>query len=135
AVVLRVRGIQQIADALAAAPSLELHALITIAAGRRVHLGERLARRRLGRQADHTAGGVAVERRARTANDLDLVRRAEVDAVDRALAVGQRLGNSVDEDLDAAYPEVRARTEAANRDAQILREVEAVLHEEARHAG
>src|SRR5690606_35140691 len=32
AVVLRVRGIQQIADPLAAAPSLELHALITIAA-------------------------------------------------------------------------------------------------------
>src|SRR5690606_30798763 len=113
----------------------QLDALVAVPAGRRVNLGERLARRRLGRQADHAAGRVAVQGRARPPNDLDLLRGAEVDAVDRALPVGQGLRNAVDEDLDAAYAEVRARAEAANRHAQILREVEAVLHEEARHAG
>src|SRR5690606_1858881 len=128
-VVLRVGRVQKIAYALAAAAGLQLDALVAVPAGGRMHLGERLARRPLGRQADYAAGCVAVQGRARAANDLDLVRRAEVDAVDRALAVGQRLGDAVDEDLDAADAEVRARTEAANRHAQILREVETILHE------
>jgi predicted phage gp36 major capsid-like protein len=57
-----------------------------------------------------------------------------MDAVDGALAVGQRLRNAVDEHLDAANAELRARTEAANRDAQVLREVVTILHEHARHA-
>ena len=78
--------------------------------------------------------GVAVHRRARAANDFDLSRRAEIDAVDRALAVGQRLGDAVDEHFDAANAELRARAEAADRHAQVLRKVVAVLHEQARHA-
>src|SRR5690606_24710538 len=73
-------------------------------------------------------------RGARTADDLDLLRRAEIDAVDRALTVRQGLRDAVDEDLDAADTEVRAGAEAADRHAQILREIEPVLHKEARHA-
>src|SRR5690606_20510776 len=76
----------------------------------------------------------AVQRGARAADDLDLLRRAEIEAVDRALAVRQGLRDAVDEDLHAAYAEIRAGPEAADRHAQVLREIEPVLHEETRHA-
>jgi hypothetical protein len=87
------------------------------------------------RQRDHTTRRVAVHRRARPANDLDLLRRTEIEAVDGALAVGQRLRDTVDDHLDAANAELRSGTEPANRYPQVLREVVAVLHEHARHLG
>src|SRR5690606_27443676 len=114
---------EQIADPLAASACLELQLLKIVAAPRHAQLGERLLRRGLGREADHAARRVAVQRRARPADHLDLTRRAEIDAVDRALAVRQRLGDAVDENLHAANAEVRACAEAADRHAQVLREV------------
>jgi hypothetical protein len=46
-----------------------------------------------------------------------LARSAEINAVDGTEAVGQRLGDTVDEHLDAANAELTAGAKAAHRQA------------------
>ncbi len=60
--------------------------------------------------------------------------RADIDAVHRPLPVGQGFGNAVDDNLDAADAETRARAEAPDRGAQVLGEVVSIEHEQAGHA-
>ena len=65
-----------------------------------------------------------------------MVRRAQVQVSQLSLAVGQRLGNSIQEDLDPAHAEVVAEESGtANGDPLIEGEVVAVRHEDARHVG
>src|SRR5690606_10038422 len=93
----------------------------------------RLAELRLDR--DHSSRGIAVKRRRRTAQYLDALRGTKVDAVDSRLSVGEGLGYAVDVHTHAADAEAGTRAEAAQRDAQVLGEVVAVLHVQAGNAG
>ena len=130
AVDLHVRHAHHVIEPVGVAAGLELPLLVIVGAARDAELGIRVGAGAFGGEADHSARRVAVHRGARAADHFDLLRRAEVDAVYGALAVRQRLRNSVDEHFDPANAELRARTETANRHAQILREVVAVLHEQ-----
>ena len=51
-----------------------------------------------------------------------------------SLAVGEGLGNAIDNDLDAADAEAGAGAEAPNRRAQILREIVSIEKEQTGHA-
>ncbi len=124
----------EVVQPLGLAAGLDLRFLEPIAAGRHANLRVGLSAAAFGGQADDAARCVAVQRGARAADDLDLTRCAEIDAIDRPLPIGERLGDTVDEHLDAANAELRARAEAADRHPQVLRKVVAVLHEHAGHA-
>ena len=84
---------------------------------------------------DDAPGRVAVKHRERAAQDLDPPGRGEVDVRDLGLAVGQGGGNPVHDHAQPAYPEGRARAEAADRDLQVLRVVLAVVGDHARERG
>src|SRR5690606_30101603 len=88
---LGIRDADEIADPVTAAAGLELQLLKVVASAGQAQLCEGLLRRRLGGQADDAAGRIAVQGRARAPDHLDLARRAQIDAVHRALAVRQRL--------------------------------------------
>ena len=86
-----------------------------------------------GEDLQHTARGVAVERRERPAQHLDAIRRGEVDVRDLALAIGQRGRDAIDEHPHAADAETRARAKAADRDLHVLRVVLPIARQQAGH--
>ena len=106
-----------------------------VAAGVTAGTGLRQAAALAGVEAQHAAGGRAVERGRRTAQDFDAFGGAEVKGVQARLPVGQRRRHVVDENADAADAEVRSRAEAADGNAQVLGEVVAVQGKHARHRG
>ena len=100
---------------------------IAVAAERQFAAVHRPARGRCGGDVDHAAGGVAIERGEGPADHFQAFDRAEIDAVGLGLTVGQGFGNAVDAYANAAHAEGRARAETANRNAQVLGEVAAVV--------
>src|SRR5205823_12658982 len=71
--------------------------------------------------------------RRRAAQHLDVIDLAKLEIRELPLTVGERLGNTVDQNLDAANAKHGSRAEAANRDALILGEVVAVRDKDPRH--
>ena len=99
--------------------------------GRGVDLIARL--RILREYRDDAAGGIAVQRRERAAQHLDVIRGAQIELRELALAVRHRARNPVRIQPHAAHSEARARAEAADRQLQILRVVLTALHGYSRH--
>ena len=77
----------------------------------------------LGEYVDHSSGGIAVEHREGSAQDLDAPGGPEVDVRDLRLPVRQRRRDAVDDHPQPAHAEGRAGAEAADRDLQVLRVV------------
>ena len=86
-----------------------------------------------GEHADHAAGGVAVERRERTAQHLDPRRRRQVEVRDLALPVRSGGGNAVHIQAQAAHAEGGPGAEAARGDLDVLRVVLPVERHHPRH--
>ena len=104
-----------------------------IIARREARFGKGPLRRVLGLDADHPAGGRAIDRGCRAADHLNARRRTQIDTIHARLPVRQRRRNPIDYDPHAANPEVRARPKAADRDAAVLREVVRVERKNSRH--
>ena len=83
-----------------------------------------------GEQLDHAGRGISVERRERTAQDLDALGRIEVEMRNLAGAIGHRGRNAIAVEAHAAHAEGRARTESADRNLFVLGQVLAVAHEQ-----
>ena len=81
---------------------------------------------------DRTAGGVAVLQGQRPAQHLDAIERTQRKARRLALAIECGGRNAVDDQLDPADAEGRARTEAAALHLQVLSVVLAIEHGDAR---
>src|SRR5581483_5293310 len=96
----------------------------------RSHLAGRGAIR--GEDLNDPSRGVAIQRRERTAEDLDALRRVEIELRDLALSIRTGGGNAVLIDAHAAYAERRVRADAADRDLLVLRVVVAIAREESR---
>ena len=102
-----------------------------VAAEQRAH-AEQGPLGRAGRlERQDSASAPAILRRDLSTHDLDALRKAQVQRVDLGLAVGKRVGNAIAHHPDSAHAEGRARAEAADRDARILRGVAARLCEDA----
>lgn len=72
---------------------------------------------------DHAAGGVAMQRRERTAQHFDPVRREHGDVRDLALPVRHRRRHAIGVQPQPAHTEGGTRAEAADRQLRVLREV------------
>src|SRR6185295_19978096 len=105
------------ASAAPALPLVERVAVPTPAPGLGADpLRERRLRGVFGLERHHAAGGIAVQGRAGAAEDLGTAQVGELDVGELALAVGQRLRDPIEQNLDAPHAEVRAGAEAADRD-------------------
>ena len=69
----------------------------------------------LGRHIDHPAGGVAVQRRERTAQDIEAIDAADINIRGLALAIGHGGRNAVDVNAQPAHAVGGTGTKAANR--------------------
>jgi hypothetical protein len=114
AVRLEVARAEQVAERAVASAELGVLAPHAVAAHRHAGVEGRLRRAVLREDLDHAAGGVAVQRRARAAQHLDVVDRADVDVGDLALSVREGGRDAVHVDAHAAQPEAGAGAEAAH---------------------
>ncbi|KAF1034120.1 MAG: hypothetical protein GAK34_03506 [Delftia tsuruhatensis] len=87
-----------------------------------------------GVQQQCTACAVAVEHGGRAAHHVQARGVAQREVGGLALAIGRACRNAVHVQAQAAHAKGGARTEAAHRDLQVLGEVLAVQHHQARHA-
>ena len=133
ALVTQVRGTQEVIQTVDFTAGLDVIFLLVEFAHRQPRFGVGIGRTRFRVQADHTAGGTAVQRRRRAADDLDPFDRTEFDIIDDTLAIRHRGRDAVDEHADPADAEIGPRTETAQRDPQILGKVVAILRKHARH--
>ena len=83
----------------------------------------------VGEEMEDAACGVAVQRGARSPQDLDPTHRAQFEGVDLGLSIGERFGQTVDQYGDLTDAEGGPCAETADLDPEILGEVSAVLHE------
>jgi len=93
----------------------------------------RVLRWRGAPQLDHPAGGVAVQRRERPAQHFHPRPAEQVEVRELALAVGHGRRDAIGIQPDAAHPEGRARTGAADGDLRVLGVVLAVARKQAGH--
>ena len=133
AVGLEVAGADDVVDAGRGPARLEPHPQRRIGPDRERRDDARRSAAALGEGLHDTARRVAVQRGERPAQYLDAIDRAEVDVRQLALPVRLRRRNAVDVQPHAADAEARPRTEAADRQLQVLRVVLAVLQREPRH--
>src|SRR5437899_6927150 len=82
--------------------------------------------RRIGPDTDDATRRVPEQRRCGPPQDFDPIDFAKLEVRELTLPVGQRLGNAVDQDFDAADGKRGATPEAADGDALILRDVVAL---------
>jgi hypothetical protein len=87
-----------------------------------------------GVEQQRTTRAVAVEHGGRAAHHVDARRIAQREVGGLALAVGGAGGNAVHVQAQPAHAEGGARAKSAHRDLQVLGEVLAVQHHQARHA-
>src|SRR6185312_14398278 len=110
AVGLEVTGGRDVADAVREAVGLDARRELAVAAEAEVRIERRRCAAVLGEHADDAARGVAVQRRERTAQDLDPFGGKQHEAARLTLPVRHRLWDVVLVEADAAHAELRART-------------------------
>jgi hypothetical protein len=95
-------------------------------------LGKGARRGSFRSKGNHAARSVPIERGASAPEHLGSLDVGKVDVGKLTLSVREGLGHSVEQDLEAAHPEVRAAAEPPDGDALIQGEVVPVGHHDTR---
>ena len=129
------RDIAQIVEWPHRVAELQFAAAGTVAAGKESARHCRRLRAVFGKGLNHSAGGVAIDGRERSAQHFDALGGTQVDIRRLTLAVRIGGGNVIDDHANATDAERGACAKSTAGHLQVLRVVLPVRHHDARHAG